>query len=257
MRREVCRALSFVRAIAILGAIAAIVATPAPAADASSFLDKPAKIVRVPLPRDPDNPQARPELSCTYYQRFAVKQIDLGELGADQLSILADGTPCRKESVANEKIVSAKDWTGYFEGVKGNYIFFTAEDGWNDGLGFAVFTADARKLFEDVAKKWTGVELRPSGMLLRYERVYEAPCSLQADAAACWRTIMKATGLIGASPPNCKAAYVREQKRVPKFAKQALSDPTVIDYVVSTTIDARTQKITPATGEALRCRPAD
>ena len=229
----------------------------ASASDASSFLDRPLKIVRVPLPRDPDNPQAKPELSCTYYPRFAVKQIDLGELGASQLSVLADGSPCRKENATNEKIVSAKDWTGYFEGVKGNDIFFTAEDGWNDGLGFAVFTADARKLFEDVAKKWAGIELTPSGILLRYERVYEAPCSLQSGAAACWQTIRKATGLTDASPPDCKAAYVREQKRTPKFASQVLRDPTVIDFDVSITIEARTQKITPATGKALRCRPAD
>ena len=241
----------------MLGAIAAIAATLAWAGDASAFLDKPVKIVRAPLPRDPDNPQAKPELSCSYYPHFVVKQIDLGEPGADQLSIVADGSVCRRENAADEKIVSAKDWTGYFGGVKGDYIFFTAEDGWNDGLGFAVFTADAKKLFEDVAVKWAGVELRPSGIQLRYERVYEAPCSLQSATAACWQTIRQATGLTDASPPDCKAAYVREQKRTPKFARQALSDPTVIDYDVSVAIDAKTHKMMPATGKALRCRPAD
>jgi hypothetical protein len=147
----------------MLGAIVALAAAPALASDTSPFLDKPLKIVRVPLPRDPDNPPAKPELSCSYYPHFAVKQVDLGELGADQLSILADGSLCRRENAANEKIISAKDWTGYFEGVKGDYIFFTAEDGWNDGLGFAVFTAGARKLFEDVAKKMGGRRIAPVG----------------------------------------------------------------------------------------------
>ena len=69
--------LSRRRTVAMLGAIVTLAAAPASASDVSSFLDKPVKIVRVPLPRDPDNPQAKPELSCSYFPHFAVKQIDL------------------------------------------------------------------------------------------------------------------------------------------------------------------------------------
>jgi hypothetical protein len=164
---------------------------------------------------------------------------------------------CRKDNGANEKIVSADDWTGYFDGVKGSYVFFDADDGWNDGMGFAVFTPAAKKIYDDVAKRWSSAEITPTGVALHYERVFGAKCSLQVDQAACWDKIKQATGLADATPPDCKAAYVKEQKRVPKFAKQTLSDPTVIDYEVLVTIDGTTHKTTPVTGKALRCRPAD
>jgi hypothetical protein len=245
-------------AAALPVAIMAVLYTPAFAAGEASLFDKPVKVVQVPLPRDPGNPQARPEISCSYYPHFAIKEIDLGEPGAGRLSILSTGrSTCRRDVARSEKVVSADDWTGYFKGVKGGYIFFDADDGWNDGMGFAVFTADARKEFEDTAKKWKSVEATPSSLTLHYERVWEAPCSLQAGGSACWQHIRHDTGLTDASPPDCRSAYQREQKRTPKFARQVLSDPTVIDYDVIATIDAMEHKIVPASGKALRCRPAE
>jgi hypothetical protein len=244
-------------ATVLLAATPALLNAPAAAADGPLPFDKSVKVVRVPLPRDPGNPQARPEISCTYYPRFGVKEIDLGEPGADRLSIIAAGqTACRRD-MRGETIVSADDWTGYFKGVKGDYVFFDAQDGWNDGMGFAVFTPDAKKIFEDTAKKWTAIEATPSGLVLHYERVWEAPCSLQAGETACWQRIRHDTGLSGASPPDCRAEYVREQKRTPKFARQVLSDPTIIDYDVRATIDPKGHKVVPASGKALRCRPAE
>ena len=244
-------------AAALLGAIPAFLYTPAVAAGAPPLFDKPVKVVHMPLPRDPDNPQAKPEISCTYYPRFGIKEIDLGKLGADRLSILPAGRSACQRDVVGERIVLADDWTGYFKGVKGDYIFFDAEDGWNDGMGFAVFTPDARKLFEDTAKTWKAVEATPAGLTLHYERVWEAPCSLQANESACWQRIRHDTGLTEVSPPNCRSAYVREQQRTPKFTRQVLSDPTIIDYDVIATIDAKGHRIVPANGHAIRCRPAE
>lgn len=237
--------------------VAAVFSCQTPAY-ANDFFDKPLKTVRVPLPKDPDNPQAKPAVACAYYPHFMVKQIDLGEVGADQLSILSfASTPpaCAKKNAADEKVVSQDDWTGYFEGVKGDYVVFDAEDGWNDGLGFAVFNPAAKKLFDDVQKKWHGATDSPAALMLRYERVYGAKCSLMSGSS-CWTAIMKDTGLTGTAP-DCAAAYRAEQKRTPQFAKQVLTDPTVIDYEVTATIDANGHKITPVTGKALRCRPAE
>lgn len=244
--------------LAVAVAVPTCLLAPAVAAVGSSLFDKPVRVVRAALPRDPDNPQARPEISCSYYPHFAIKEIDLGEPGADRLSIFpAAQSACRRDVAGNEKIISADDWTGNFKGVKSDYILFDAEDGWNDGMGFAVFTADARKEFEDTAKKWTSVEATPSSLTLHYERVWEAPCSLQAGGLACWQRIRHDTGLTDASPPDCRSAYEREQKRTPKFARQVLSDPTIIDYDVIATIDAKGHEIAPASGKALRCRPAE
>jgi hypothetical protein len=232
------------------------------AAAATALYDKPAKVQHLPLPSDPQNPQAKTELSCIYFRHFMVKEVDLGEKGADQLSILplAAGLPmpvCRRENAADEKVVSPNDWSGYFDGVKGSYVFFSADDGWNDGMGFAVFAAaDAKKLFDDVAKKWRSIALTPSGIAMRYERVYGATCSLQADRAGCWRKIKQDTGLEGAAP-DCTAAYKLEEKRTPTMVQSVIDDPTVIDYEAVASIDASGVKIAPVTGKAMACRPSE
>jgi hypothetical protein len=230
---------------------------------ASSLYDKPVKRVRVQLPPDPEVPQNRARVTCYYFARFMVKEVDLGEVGAEQLSILPlaggpETAPCQRQNAAAEQVIDPRDWSGYFDGVKGDYVFFSADDGWNDGMGFAVFGAgDGKKLFDDVAKKgFHPVTTTPAGLSLRYERVYGASCSLAEDKAGCWDKIKAETGLAGA-PPDCLAAYQREQKRVPKFAAETLKDPTVIDYEATVVLEGSAKTVTPVSGKALRCRPAE
>ncbi len=229
------------------------------AAGADALYDKPLKVVRLPLPHDPDNPQAKAELTCSYYKTFMVKQIDLGEEGAEQLSIIpiSGAQPaCARANIASEKVISANDWTGYFDGVKGNYVFFSAEDGWNSGMGFAVFTPDGKKVYDDTAKKWSAIDLTPTGLSLKYSRVYEAKCPLRAGADACWQKVKTDTALTDAKWPNCEAAYAKELKRSPKDASIA-TDPSVISYDVTVAIDGSAHKMAPTTGHATACWLAD
>jgi hypothetical protein len=245
------------------GAVLASLVCLSGAKASAGLFDAPKKLVRLSLPSDPANPQAKAQLSCFYYPQFMVKEIDLGELGAQQLSItaIASGQArpgCRRENSTDEKLISSDDWSGYFWGVKGGNVFFSAEDGWNGGMGFAVFTAtEGKKIFEDAAKTWRSIQLSASGLAMRYQRVYGASCSLRAEEASCWQQIERETGLAGTSPPDCTAAYLAEQKRTPTFAQQVLGDPSVLDYDVNVTIDASAAKIVPVSGKALNCRPAD
>jgi hypothetical protein len=254
--------LSVARAVFLIASIASLTLPAGTASAAPSLFDKPVKVVRIPLPADPENPQAKARVSCFYFPHFMVKEIDLGEKGSEQLSLVPlggaqDNAPCRRENSPSEKVLA--DWDGYFEGVKGDDVFFTADDGWNDGTGFAIFSgADGTKLFEDVTKKgFRAIAATPSGVTLRYERVFGASCSLADDKAGCWEKIKQDTGLAGASPPDCIAAYRREQKRVPAFAQQTLKDPTIIDYEVTVAIESGKGTIVPVSGKALRCRPSE
>lgn len=240
----------------------------AEACGAAALFDKPLKVVRTALPRDRDNPDAKPEVRCSYYVHFMVKEVDLGEIGADQLSILPakEDRPCRKENARDEKVLSADDWTGYFKGVAGNYIFFDAEDGWNGGTGFAVFTPNAKKLFDDVAKDWFSIGMLPlpppagvagRALALRYVRVYGAKCSLGDEhAKACWKSIEQQTGL-DAPKPDCRELYVREQRRTPKLAREVLGDPAAVEYEVSTTLAMNGTHITALSGRAPSCTPQE
>ena len=242
-------------------ALAGLVSFASAEAAAPAFFDKPAKTTKQALPKDKDNPQAKTMLTCTYYPHFMVKQIDLGGPGADQLSILpiaAGGAQpaCKRDNAPGEIVL--QEWSGWLKGVKGDTIFWDADDGWNGGLGFDVTTADGKKIMEDVAKHdFRAVDLGADGTLtLRYTRVYGATCSLYADAAGCWQKVRDATGL-GDPAPICKAAYEKEIKRLPDHAEDAKNDPTAIDYDVVTTISSGTAKIAAANGKALGCRPQD
>lgn len=246
----------FIAALFTAGAIA----FGANAADGpDKFFDKPLKIVRLPLPADPENPGTKAVLSCSYYPHFMVKQIDLGEEGADQLSIvpvLAAPPACRRANMPNEKVISTDDWSGYVGGVKGNYVFFSAADGWNGGASFAVFTADGRKIYEDTAKKWSALDVTPTGIALKYSRVYEAKCPLRAGADACWQKVKAETALTDKKWPDCEAAYANAIKQSPRDTGIA-TDPSVISYDVNVAVEGTAHKMTPASGHATACWLAD
>jgi hypothetical protein len=237
-------ALSFLRAVA---------------KDAPQLFDKPAEVVKIPLARDPLNPQAKPMLSCFYFGGFAVKQIDRGEVGAERLSILpiaaGEKPACAEAQAGGEIVIDSAEWSGYFKGAKGDYVFFDAADGWNGGLGFAIFTASGKKVLEDVAKGILMLKPMESGIALKYRRVYGAKCSLFADATGCWAAIRKETGLVQPTPPDCSAAYKREQKRTPASASQIAADPTVIYYEVETVVAAGAGRSSAAPGK-VSCEPA-
>ena len=235
------------------------------AKDAAGLFDKPVKVVKVPLPADPANPQAKPMVSCFYFKDFAVKQIDRGEIGAE-LSIVplaagGEAYKCGESAAAGEIAVDAKEWSGYFSGVKGAHIFLRADDGVNGGLGFAIFNAGGKKLFDDTAKGTQGprsIDITPSGLLLHYTRVYEAGCSLFADPAGCWAKVRQSTGLTQAAAPDCASSYKAEQQRMkgtPHQAKVA-SYPSVVDYEAETVLQGGLTKVSAVQGKAA-CRLPD
>jgi hypothetical protein len=253
------------------GVLLALCCAPAMAAD--PLFDRPLREKHVPLPSDPLNPQLKARLSCFYYPHLMVKQVDLGEKGADQLSMTYVGKgqaepACRRARGKDEKIVSG--WGGYFRGVRGSYVFFDADDGSGGGLGFAVFNAgDEQKLFTDIAAELHAVALsgpvqdpdaRPwyeNPLVLRYRRVYQAPCSLRADAQGCWATIKSATGLAQAAPPDCAAAYAASESSTDKEQLAMMrADPSMIEYEVEAVLDGHgVIRLSPA-GAAMACYPA-
>lgn len=231
------------------------------AKDAAGLFDEPVSSAKIPLAPDPANPQGKPMLSCYFFPGFAVKQIDLGEVGSDQLSIvplLAGGIPygCHKENIEGEKAADPKDWSGYYKGVKGRYVFFDADDGVNGGLGFAVYDAsDGKKLFDGVSMGIHAIKLTPSGIAISYRRAYAARCSLFADAAGCWAEVKRDTGLTDPAP-DCAAAYKRDLQKWKDKAQEMAANPTVIYYEAETVLDNGTAKTSPAAGKAT-CLPAN
>lgn len=250
---------------------------------ADSLYDQPQEIRRVGLKPDPLNPQAKREVSCFTYPHFVVKQVDLGEVGADRLSIIpaqsGKTVPCRRARERNEYVIPSDSWSGYFEGVKSDYAFFVAADGINGGLGFMVFRVpDRRKLFEDTAEKsLQSLEIKDGILTLHYQRVFASGCSVVTGGPACQDTIAKKTGVAAGSLSSCANGYRAAKEEMAKMRCEAQSSeddacidkelkiineqkwdeaPTVIVYEVEAALGGVSPVIKPLS-DALVCRPSD
>jgi hypothetical protein len=261
--------------------IGVLLAPPTFAATApSTVFDAPIDTKTMTLPAT--RGAAQTKLTCSYYTHFMVKEVDEGEPGAAQLSILpGDATHkpvCQRKNVAGEKVVKADDWGGYLKGVKGDDVFFDAEDGVNGALGFAVFDSAAKKLFEDSALgNFHSLTLEGTTLTMRYQRSAAGPCSVVKDGPACWAKIATATRVAASPAPDCAAGYLKaktemakgrcdaDKNATPACITAALNEldaqrwndsPSVIEYEAQTILIAG-HATTTALGPALTCHPAD
>jgi hypothetical protein len=263
---------------ALAGAFLAPGAIAAPSANA--LFDPPVATQKRALPAAKGAPKAT--LTCNYYPRFMVKQIDEGEVGAAQLSIVASDAAhkpaCQRANRPGEKVIDPKDWSGYFKGVKGDYALFDSEDGVNGALGFAIFAADGKKLFEDSAiGDFQGAALDGAALTLRYKRSFSADCSVPHDGAGCWSKIAATTGLEAAAPPDCAAGYLKAKRELAKGRCEAKGKadaacltaaakeieaqswdaaPSVVVYDAQAVLQAGQATVKPLAGERA-CHPSD
>lgn len=262
--------------------IGALLAAPSAWA-ASSLFDPPMSTQKVVLPASKSTPN-KTKVTCRYYAHFMVKEVDEGEVGAAQLSVVpidaaAPKPACQRKNAASEKVVNPDDWSGYFDGVKGDYVFFTADDGVNSGMGFAIVgSSDAKKLFDDVMfGTLHSVTLEGTTLTLRYARNFAGDCSVVHDGAGCWTKIAAATGLGTAPQPDCAAGYTKakndlakgrceaDKKSGPACLAAALKvieaqkfdeAPSVVVYEAETVLKPGQSSIKPLAGK-LSCHPSD
>jgi hypothetical protein len=252
-------------------------------ARAGSPYDRPLRVRHVNLKPDPLNAQVKRNITCFDYDRFVVKQIDFGEVGAESLSIIPVGkegtVPCRQTRERQESVISSDSWSGYFKGAKSDCCIFTAADGINGGLGFMVFSASGKKkLFEDIAEKGIeSIDTAQGRLKLRYQRVFASKCSAVTEGAACRDTIAGQTGVSVESLLPCAGSYEAAKREMAKTRCESErtgyglcmekelkvldgqhweATPTVIVYEVEAVLGGKQPVIKPL-GNVLVCRPAD
>ena len=252
------RRVVFLAAGAVL-ALAGCATNPKSSLYPYGVFDAPVKIEVKKLSRDPLNPQMKPHLTCTRYGAFAVKEVDRGEKGAEELAIIPADAKCAVDTPDEIRI----DLEGYFKGVIGDYIFFDASDGWDGGVPFTVFAPDGRKLFEDSVERGDFALASRDGKALRlqYTRVFHAPCSLYARTAECDGQVMEMTGLggEGAAPatelPDCTKVYDAQLKdTAPEYRDPLKTSPSVLVYPVELNFDGERLTIMPSGVFAAQCR---
>jgi len=155
-----------------------------------------------------------------------VKEVDMGEKGAQRLAIVPGKLKshiCSRLRDPGEQAINPDEWSGYFKGVKGDLVFFEADDGWNGGMGFAVYDSKTmKKIFDDVA--FGEIAFSDAGApqtTLAYTRVADGGCVIPKDQAACWNKIGTQLGLQDASAPDCKAGYENSAQQLAKGRCQA------------------------------------
>ena len=244
-----------------------------PGALATQFdlnFDKPSQEHYIPLPRNPDNPQANAELRCFSYPNLMVRQIYRGEIGAELALIRNEpGKPvpaCKTGATDGE--IEIRDYVpflgelGYFEGKFGNYLIFSAAESTQGATGFWVYSLHGNKLFADLVDA-THFDIRSLSITagkesrkllqLRYRRVLEAQCSLYSGEAECWRDIRQSTGLKGKAP-SCREDYQKYLKSIPATdRRKGRETPSIVEYDVEAIIDRATvSRLAPVSG-AIRC----
>ncbi len=199
-------------------------------ASASSF-DKPLRTQTVDLGPSRYSMHTHGKVTCYLFPHFMVKEVDLGQKGADKLAIvpIANGVAasCTAARAKSEMIVRPHDWSGYFKGVKNNLVFFRADDGLNGGMGFAIYDAKTgKKIFEDVALGQIEFVEHPGKLVaMNYTRVIDAECILPKEQAACWERIAKKIAL-SAGMLDCKKGYDESARNLAKGRCQAQSTDT-------------------------------
>ena len=241
--------------------------------------DKPVRKQRVDLSRTPNQLTDRARVTCYFFPNFMVKEVDMGEVGAERLGIVPvkprSTGKCVRARSKEEIVIPAEQWSGYFMGVKKDYVFLSGDDLWNSSSPFAIFDSKTgKKLFEDSAKEISFVTRPDQTIAMRYLRVVSDDCFILKDAV-CWPRMAAKYGLDNAAAPDCRKGYEASaesmakgrcaaqhapvaaclKKERPLALKQALDSPSVISYPVEVELGA-TPSAKP-TGAAVGCWPAD
>ncbi len=227
------------------------------------------QVVDYGAPKDfPANPH-HDQLTCFYYRGLMVKQLaNDWNKGALLLSFRRFDRvrpACVKEHSANEKVLGNSEWSGYFRGlVKGDLIFFDAEDGENGGMPFVVYDSKTqKKIFEDNAYcgwMWDPkLQLQPrsspfndiristthgGSVVLTYLRVLGTECDIPNKGAECWRPIAQKLGLKTAAVPTCI-----------RWDPQQTAGASAVAYPVETSL--LPSPVTKTISGPVRCWPVD
>jgi hypothetical protein len=173
--------------------------------------------------------RARNTLTCYWFPTVMVKEYDISQKGAEWISFIRIAAnahlECTQSHVPREKVFDeGGEWTGYFAGVKGDFVFLRAADGSDGGIQFAVYDSrTGKKVFEDAdCLMCTNLEKMyekeppsapfsrmriskvPGGSItLKYMRVEQADCDLRTDKASCWDHVRMEMDVKSAKEPVC------------------------------------------------------
>lgn len=245
--------------------LVALVLTAAAAAQGFDPYKK--QVVDYGVPKDFPGNLHHDQLTCFYYRGLMVKQLtndwNKGALFLSFLRFDQARPACVKEHSADEKVLGSQDWVGYFRGVvKGDLVFFDADDGQDGGMPFAVYDSKTQeKVFQDnayYAGMWNP-KLRPQpsrfndirvrtthdgNVVLTYLRVLPTECDIPDKGAECWPPLVQKLG------PKTAAAL-----KCIRWDENQTTGTSAVAYPVETSL--LPTPVTKTISGPVRCWPAD
>lgn len=185
--------------------------------------DHPLSKVSIPIPKKAE-PWIRRQFSCSNYGRFAVTEVNDGDVGAAEITIRyreKNSDLCRKEFTGRERKLDLNMLSQGnpvdFAGVKEDFLMIEEAEGFGDEQKFAfVKSSDGKKIFED--KRSTSNELTfttESGHLgIEFYKLLRVSCPLVKVGASCWAQVLKDNQVpisLGITEPDCAKVYKEEK----------------------------------------------
>jgi hypothetical protein len=175
--------------------------------------DRPRHTDRKPLAQSAERGRAG-QVACFDYLRFAVKEVDLGEVGAAELVLQPPPGPgerrtCARELGPNERRVELPGH--YFWGAAGRFVFFRAASAVNGFAEVVIVDADSAKpLFTYRFLHPLRLDRLPGGKVaMRFKTAIDGPCELPSGGQECWDKMRAASGVpseLYPTPPDCPSA---------------------------------------------------
>ncbi|HMI50533.1 MAG TPA: hypothetical protein VK525_03410 [Candidatus Saccharimonadales bacterium] len=213
----------------------------------------------------PGGRHLRVKLYCFLYLNFMIKEYDdEGKKGAVWVAIVpiqkGPAPACARTHASGERILKWPEWSGYFNGVKGNLVFLNDADGTDGGMPFTIFDfRTGNKIFRDSAYNAAMWNEKPasspfnrlrftgdhdSDLTMRYLRVVEAGCDLYTEKSICWEQVRKKLELKSPRMPVC-TGYENVSSRY----------PSAVAYPVEVSLFP--QPATKTIAGPIRCWPVD
>jgi hypothetical protein len=234
-----------------LAGLAALVAVAylglaAPPATAAGLFDRP-----IAVKRQAAGPGR--VVTCTYYADFMLRVISEGQSPQEGMLISGERPPCNADEVAEATTLGTADYT--FDGRKGPFLLFSTVDAQGATSFIVIHSAKGDTVRADTTlarPPYKSLVFKDDRLVIGFQRVVNAPCSLLQDAAGCWDQL-DADGAIPASlasqpPPAdlCAKAY--------QAARAANDDPSIIGYPTEVAITAD-GKVEETPQGPLTCKP--
>lgn len=187
-------------------------------------VEEPKKVERIDLP--PQCAICPPgRVTCSRYAAFTVREVDLGDIGAELLAIAPHDPKkqppaCGRERMPGELSVTAgqETWCGYFEGARGNFAFFRSEEPRGGTRAFAAYDASTgQRVFTGEAVGPVSVRSHGERVAIGWLRRTLAPCSPLAGGDACWNRIKEELGVADPAP-DCATSYREANEAAAKAA---------------------------------------